>query len=110
MKRIVFKMQLNHGKEKEYKKRHDALWAEIKALILEAGVYGYSIYFDKSTHSLFAIMDVNDHYNEDQLSRNRIMQTWWDYMADIMQTHVDNSPVTYHLEEVFNLLNSKKQS
>ena len=31
--RIAFKMQLNKGREAEYKKRHNALWPELKELL-----------------------------------------------------------------------------
>jgi L-rhamnose mutarotase len=29
------------------------------------------------------------------------MKKWWAYMADIMETNPDNSPVSHPLEEVF---------
>ncbi len=34
---------------------------------------------------------------------NPIIQKWWDYMSDIMETHDDNSPVSIELQEVFYL-------
>jgi len=37
------------------------------------------------------------------LPSNSIMQKWWNYMADIMETNPDNSPVQISLEEVFYL-------
>lgn len=30
-----------------------------------------------------------------------IVQKWWDYMADIMETNPDNSPVSIPLPELF---------
>ncbi|MBV5342896.1 L-rhamnose mutarotase, partial [bacterium] len=32
-----------------------------------------------------------------------IVQKWWAYMADIMETNPDNSPVSLELKEVFYL-------
>jgi L-rhamnose mutarotase len=32
-----------------------------------------------------------------------VMQRWWQYMADIMQTHDNNEPVVESLERVFYL-------
>ena len=36
-------------------------------------------------------------------SSNPIVQRWWKYMADIMETNKDFSPVTVPLKEVFYL-------
>ena len=32
-----------------------------------------------------------------------ICKKWWKYMADIMETNSDNSPVTIELKEMFHL-------
>jgi L-rhamnose mutarotase len=37
------------------------------------------------------------------LGNNPIVQKWWAYMADIMETNADNSPVSVELEELFYL-------
>jgi L-rhamnose mutarotase len=29
------------------------------------------------------------------------MRRWWDYMADLMETNPDGSPVVYPLDEMF---------
>jgi len=39
----------------------------------------------------------------DNLPLHPVMQKWWKYMADIMETNPDNSPVQLPLEEVFYL-------
>jgi L-rhamnose mutarotase len=33
--------------------------------------------------------------------QTEILQKWWNYMADIMETNPDNSPFTTELEELF---------
>jgi L-rhamnose mutarotase len=38
MERIAFKMKLKPGMKDEYKKRHDAIWPELKVLISNSGV------------------------------------------------------------------------
>ena len=38
MKRFAFKMYLKPGCEKEYAKRHAAIWPELKKMIKDAGV------------------------------------------------------------------------
>ena len=44
MKREAFKMFLKPGFEKEYEKRHAAIWPELKKMLSDGGVYDYSIY------------------------------------------------------------------
>jgi L-rhamnose mutarotase len=39
----------------------------------------------------------------EQLPLDPIVKKWWAYMADIMETHPDNSPVAEDLDLVFHL-------
>jgi len=39
----------------------------------------------------------------DALPKQEVMRRWWAYMADIMATNPDNSPVTAPLRRVFHL-------
>lgn len=101
MERIAFKMKLFPGRESEYRKRHDALWPELSDLLKNTGVSDYSIFFDEETHTLFGVLKVSDRKLFDKLSKEPIMQKWWLYMRDIMETNIDNSPVSKALKEVF---------
>lgn len=103
MERKAFKMYLKPGFEKEYEKRHNEIWPELKQLIQESGVYDYSIFWDKETNILFALQKVKSGAGSQDLGNNPIVQKWWAYMADIMQTNPDNSPVSLELNEVFYL-------
>lgn len=103
VQRVAFKMQLYQGSEEEYKKRHDKIWPELQSLLKEAGISDYSIFLDKTTNTLFGIMKADDPAKLNDLSNTPVMQRWWTYMADIMQTNPDDSPVQISLEEVFYL-------
>jgi len=103
MHRIAFKMQLFKGFEEEYRKRHDALWPELTALLKAAGISDYSIFFDETTNSLFAVLKASDPSALDNLPAHPVMQRWWKYMGDIMESNPDNSPVSVPLKEVFYL-------
>lgn len=103
MNRIAFKMKLFPGKEAEYKKRHDEIWPELQHLLKETGVEDYSIFLDEETNALFGVLKVTDAKNMDALPQNEVMQRWWHYMADIMESNDDNSPVSIPLKEVFYL-------
>ena len=100
---MAFKMQLNKGAEAEYKKRHDELWPELKALLKSTGIHEYSIFFDETTNDLFAVLKICDAQTLDDLPQHPIMQKWWLYMKDLMESNSDNSPVSISLKEVFYL-------
>ena len=101
MKRNAFKMQLKPGFEEEYKKRHDEIWPELKALLSHTGISDYAIYLDEETLTLFAVQKLADDFEESRIPNHPIVRKWWAYMADIMETHPDNSPVVTSLTEVF---------
>ena len=101
--RIASKMKLLKGFEAEYKRRHDELWPELKALLKEAGISDYSIFLDAETNDLFAYFIIGDNKKLDDLPEQTVMKKWWAYMKDIMETNDDNSPVSMPLKEVFYL-------
>jgi len=101
MKRLAFKMKLNPGQKEAYTKRHNELWPELKELLKAAGVSEYSIFIDEETNTLFAFQKVSGASGSQDLAQNPIVQKWWAFMADIMETNADNSPVSKPLEELF---------
>lgn len=103
MKRVAFKMQLKPGHEEEYKRRHDHIWPELSDLLRQAGVSDYSIFLDEDTLALFAVQTVAEENRLADLPSAAIMRKWWDYMADIMETNPDHSPVAIPLQQVFYL-------
>lgn len=96
-------MRLFQGFEAEYKKRHDEIWPELSALLKESGISDYSIFLDSSTNSLFGVMKAEDPARLENLPQQPVMQKWWKYMGDIMESNPDNSPVQISLQEVFHL-------
>lgn len=103
MKRNAFKMKLKPGFEAEYKKRHDEIWPKLSALLSESGISDYSIFLDEETLTLFAVQKLGDDFNASAIPNHPIVKKWWAYMADIMETNADNSPVEKSLVEVFHM-------
>lgn len=99
MKRHAFTMKLKVGYEEEYKKRHDEIWPELEQVLSESGIQKYVIYLDEETGTLFAYQELDDGFED--VSVNPVVQKWWRYMKDIMETHPDNSPVEKPLKRVF---------
>ncbi len=103
MVRKSFKMKLFKGQEKEYEKRHNNLWPEMKDMINEYGGKNYSIFLDKETDILYGYIEIEDEEKWLKSADTEICRKWWDYMADIMETNPDNSPVSVDLQELFHL-------
>lgn len=103
MEKIAFVMQLNEGCEAEYEKRHDEIWPELLAELTSAGVKDYSIFLHPQTLQLFATLWREENHSMGALPAKDIVKKWWAYMADIMQTYDDNSPVEIPLTRVFHV-------
>ncbi|MGV3505461.1 MAG: L-rhamnose mutarotase [Adhaeribacter sp.] len=102
MHRFAFKMKLKPGQVAEYKRRHAAIWPELVELLKSAGLSDYSIFLDEETNTLFAVQKQSGTSSQD-LGSEPVVQRWWAYMADIMETNPDHSPVAVVLPEVFHL-------
>lgn len=103
MPRLAFKMHLRPGAAAEYRRRHDALWPELRTLLHGAGIRDYSIFLDADTDTLFAVQRVEGAVGSQALAEHPVVQRWWAYMADLMAVNDDDSPVSTPLEEVFYL-------
>jgi L-rhamnose mutarotase len=101
MEEIAFTMQLKPGVAAEYQRRHDEIWPELTAALQAAGIRDYSIYLDAAHGTLFAVQKRLPGHTTAGLPDTAIMRRWWAYMADLMETNPDNSPVVQPLERVF---------
>ena len=100
---VAFKMKLFSGQEGEYKRRHSELWPELRQLLKDTGISDYAIFLDETTGLLFGTLKARDLKALDQLPRHPVMQKWWAYMQEIMESNEDNSPVSVPLTEIFYL-------
>jgi L-rhamnose mutarotase len=96
-------MRLLEGFADEYKRRHDAICPELATLLKQKGIRSYSIFLDESSNTLFGYLTIENAKELDKLPGDPLMQKWWTYMKDIMETNPDNSPVSISLKEVFYL-------
>lgn len=103
MQRFAFKMKLKPGVAAEYKKRHDEIWPELQKELRLAGISDYSIFLDEETLTLFAVQKLADKNTAAELPKSPVVQKWWNYMAPLMDTNPDKSPVAKPLREVFHL-------
>ena len=103
MKRTGFTMKLKPGMKEEYRRRHAQIWPELVSLLHDSGVHDYAIFLDETTNTLFASQKVSGDSGSQDLGSTEIVRKWWAFMADIMETNPDSSPVTIPLEEMFYL-------
>ena len=99
----AFKMKLYPGKAEEYRQRHNELWPEMADMIHEYGGSNYSIFLDEESGTLFGCIELRDEALWAKSAQTEICQRWWAYMADIMETNPDNSPISQDLMPVFHL-------
>lgn len=101
LKRFGFKMKLLPGCKEEYIKRHNLIWPELVTLLKKEGISNYSIFLDEETNTLYAYQEQAGESSSQELGNTEVVKRWWKYMADIMETNPDNSPVTVPLDKVF---------
>ena len=99
----AFAMRLRPGRAAEYRRRHDALWPELAALLREAGVADYSIHLDPATHTLFAVLWRRRDHAMAALPDHPVMRRWWAHMADLMETEPSGAPAVVPLDPMFHL-------
>jgi len=103
MKRVAFTMRLRPGCQEEYKRRHEQIWPELKDLLKKAGISDYSIFLDERTNTLFAVQRQAGQACSQDLGAHPVVKRWWAYMAELMETNPDKSPVATPLIEVFHM-------
>lgn len=103
MIRKAFKMHVYPDQVNDYISRHNPIWAELQIVLKEHGVHNYNIFLDRDTNVLFAYVEVESESKWNAIAHNEICKAWWAYMADVMDTNKDNSPIIQELEHVFYL-------
>lgn len=99
----AFKMKVYEGCEEEYERRHRNIWPEMRDMLIEHGCKKFEIFLDQETHMLFGYIEIEDEGKWALRDDTAINRKWWDYMADMMETNDDNSPVSIDLKNVFHM-------
>lgn len=96
-------MAIHEGQAAEYVRRHQPIWAELRALLVANGIRSYSIYLDPATNDLFGYVECEDEARWAAIAESEICRRWWRHMREIMPATEDDRPVTRDLHEVFHL-------
>ena len=103
MIRKAFYMEVKPGCIEEYTKAHNPIPAELKAAMQRHGIHNYSIFHHPESNVLVGYMEIESEEEWAKQADEPINRKWWDFMADIMETNPDNSPVCEDLHLVFHL-------
>ncbi len=103
MLRKAFLMTVYPDKHDEYEKKHNEIWPEMEDELRRHGARNYSIFLDKESSKLFGYIEIEDEETWEKMVSTKINQKWWDFMEPLMETHLDNSPVSKELKEVFHM-------
>lgn len=96
-------MRLKPGCADEYRRRHDAIWPDLRAALRRAGVADYSIFLAQDEITPSAALKSADAAARAALPEDPVMRRWWAFMADLMETNPDGSAVVEPLGEVFHM-------
>jgi L-rhamnose mutarotase len=98
--RLASSLVVPRANQAEYARRHRELWPEIRAAIQEQGGHDYSIFLAPELDRVFSYVQVDD---LDLWAQNDpdVQARWWAYMAEVMPTNPDSSPISAQLVEAF---------
>lgn len=102
MERFAWRGRIKEGKIEEYKKRHDEIWPEMKALLKEAGICNYTIWRDNLDLFGYYECEKGVAFAEKTQAESPIVDRWNESMQDILDLVMD--PVTGaqpKMEQVF---------
>ncbi|MBT9188283.1 L-rhamnose mutarotase [Zobellia russellii] len=101
MVRKAFKMKVYEDKIEEYTKRHNPIWPELKEVLKNHGVRNYNIFLDTESCFLFGYAEIESEVKWNEIANTEICKKWWQYMATLMETNEDSSPVSTELKHLF---------
>lgn len=102
MDRYAWKAMLKPGMKEEYKRRHDAIWPEMVALLKAAGIRNYTIW--NVGDELFGYYECEKglDYAASVQAESPIVDKWNQYMKDVMTMPLDpDTGVQPKLERMF---------
>ncbi len=96
-------MAINPGQAAEYERRHQPIWEELEATLVQHGVRTYSIFLDPETNDLFGYVELDSEERWAAIAQTDVCRRWWRYMREIMPSNADDSPISRELPEVFHI-------
>ena len=92
MEKYAWKATVLDGQLEEYRRRHDEIWPEMKAVLSDAGIVNYTIW--NVGNELFGYYECAKglEYAARVQAESPVVARWNEYMQDVMSMETD--PVT----------------
>lgn len=88
MERYAWKAAVLPGKLEEYKRRHDNIWPEMKAVLAAAGIRNYTIW--NVGEELFGYYECGSVAEAARIqAESPVVDRWNEYMKDVMKMDMD---------------------
>ena len=107
MKRVGFQLRVAPENIEEYKRRHSAVWPEMREALSRSGWHNYSIFL-RPDGLLFGYVEVPNSLaaSQEAMSHEEVNERWQTWMADMFADNTDATPadqMMVELEEIFHL-------
>lgn len=90
MERHAWKAVVRDGMIEEYKRRHDEIWPEMKAMFARAGIRNYSIW--NVGNELFGYYESDGNGRAEKTQAEaEVSAKWNEYMKDCMYVELDSA-------------------
>ena len=89
IERYAWKATVKDGQLEEYRRRHDNIWPELKALLKSAGIRNYTIW--NVGNELFGYYECEKgiDFAARTQAESEIVDRWNEYMKDVMTMELD---------------------
>ena len=89
MEKYAWKAMIVDGQLEEYKRRHDKLWDEMKAVLTDAGIYNYTIWNVGNELFGYYECEFGVEYAAKVQRESDVVKRWDEYMKDILVMEMD---------------------
>ncbi len=89
MERFAWKGRIKPGMRAEYKRRHDEIWDEMKALLKAAGIKNYTIWSDGDVLFGYYECERGIAFAEETQTNSPVVDRWNAYMRDVLELEMD---------------------
>ena len=92
MEKYAWKARIVPGSLDEYKRRHDAIWDEMKQVLADAGIVNYTIWNVGDELFGYYECEMGIEYAARVQRESPVVEKWNEYMKDILSMELD--PIT----------------
>ncbi len=84
MEKYAWKANIKEGSLEEYKRRHDAIWDEMKEVLKSAGIKNYTIWNVGTELFGYYECEYGAEYAAKVQAESEVVKKWDEYMKDIL--------------------------